>query len=1037
MIEKLPPKRLFTGQKISLILYLIAMLCFPGISFAQTNVSGTVKNNNGVALADVSVMIKSTSKGTTTNATGNFTLSASSKDVLVFSFTGYETQEIEVNSQTNLNIILENKNSSLDEIVVVGFGTQKKENLTGAVASINISKEAESRPITSLSASLSGLASGLYVNQGGGRPGGDGATLRVRGQGTLNNSNPLIIIDGVVGDMNLLNPQDVASVSVLKDAASAAIYGSRAANGVILVTTKQGKSGKAMVSYNTFFSSAKPSNVVKMVSNYADYMELVNEGFHNSDPNANPIFSKGMIDLWRSNENGDQLKYPNTDWTEDVFQTNLLQNHNLSFSGGSSTIRYFGSFGYLDNPGIIEKSGYQRYTARVNLEADVKPWLTLGANLNGVVAKTEIGTNILDDVFTFAAASTPGMVLRSPDGRYGSPNNTEDDPQSNNMLHRLNSQKGDIAQNRMSSRFYGHLRPLEGLSIEGSFNYVFDDKLRYQQPVFNDRWNFLTNTIATAGTGRSSVTNRNDKNYQYYMDGLVRYERTFIDRIKMNIMLGASQEYYKQPWFSASKLDLIDPDLSVIDAATLDASAGGNATDWTMQSYFGRLNLSLDNKYLFEANLRRDGTSRFAAGDSRWGMFPSFSAGWIISREDFYDVSWLPNLKVRASYGSLGNNAIGNYEYQAVYNASNYILNDALFVGFAQTALSNVGLTWESTYITNIGLDFDLFNYKLGGSIDVFNKQTKNILIDLPAPLVVGNASIPKQNAAEVQNRGIELNLNYRDALSGDFRYNVGGNFTFISNKVTKFKGGERSISGANLIQEGLPINSQYILQLDRIVQTKEDMAFVQNMIDKAPINPSTGQPYNPFAAYGRPAMGDLLYKDNNGDGLINDEDRTIIGHGTAPRISFGFQLGFDYKGFDFSMLMQGNAGLQVIWRDLYNTTGVRWGYQLNQEVVDGRWYDGRTDSKYPRLLNYTDNRNLVNSDFWLQNRSYMRVKNVQLGYTIPSAITQKAKIATLRGYVSLENYFTLTSYKGFDPEVGGTNYPTLKQILFGLNITF
>lgn len=1037
MIKKLHLKRQYKGLKISGLLYLIAMFCLPSLCFSQSKVSGTVKNNNGIALADVTIMIKNTTKGTTTNSTGNFSLSASPKDVLVFSFTGYETQEIVVNSQTNLNIILENTNSSLDEVVVVGFGTQKKENLTGAVASINISKEAESRPVTSLSASLSGLASGLYVNQGGGRPGGDGATLRVRGQGTLNNSNPLVIIDGVAGDMNLLNPQDVASVSVLKDAASASIYGSRAANGVILVTTKQGKSGKAIVSYNTFFSSAKPSHVVKMLSNYADYMELVNEGFRNSDPNAKPLFSDEKIELWRANENGDQLMYPNTDWTEDVFKTNLLQNHNLSFSGGSSVIRYFGSFGYLNNPGVIEKSGYQRYTARINLEADVKPWLTFGANLNGVVAKTEIGTNLLDDVFTFAAASTPGMVLRSPDGRYGSPNNTEDNPQSNNMLHRLNSQKGDIGQNRMSSRFYGKLRPLDGLSMEGSFNYVFNDELRYQQPVFNDRWNFLTNTIATAGTGRTSVTNRNDKDYQYYMDGIVRYERTLMEKIKMNVMLGASQEYFKQTWFSASKLDLVDPGLSVIDAATLDASAGGNATDWTMQSYFGRLNLSLDNKYLFEANLRRDGTSRFATGDSRWGMFPSFSAGWIISREDFYKVGWLPNLKLRASYGSLGNNAIGNYEYQAVYNSANYILNNALYVGFAQTALSNIGLTWESTYITNLGLDFDLFNYKLSGSIDVFNKLTKNILINLPAPLVVGNASIPKQNAAEVQNRGIELNLNYRDALGGGFKYNVGGNFTFIDNKVTKYKGGERTINGSNLIQEGLPINAQYILQADRIIQTKEDLAIVNSMIANAPINPATGLPYNPFAAYGRPAMGDLLYKDNNGDGLINDEDRVVIGHGTAPRISFGFQLGFDYKGFDFSMLMQGNAGLQVVWRDLYNTTGVRWGYQLNQEIADGRWFDGRTDAKYPRLLNYTDNRNLVNSDFWLQDRSYMRVKNVQLGYTIPATITQKAKIATLRGYVALENYFTFTSYKGFDPEVGGTDYPTLKQILFGFNITF
>lgn len=877
----------------------------------------------------------------------------------------------------------------------------------------------------------------MSVNQGTGRPGGDGATLRVRGQGTLNNSDPLVIIDGAVGNMNLLNPQDVETVSVLKDAASAAIYGSRAANGVILITTKKGRSGDFRVNYNTYFSSARPTHLISTVSNYADYMELVNEGFRNSDPNVSPTFSQAMIDLWRQNEGVDPLKYPNTNWTDEVFESKLQQDHNLSFSGGSENISFFGSFGYLDNPGVIEKSGQERYSARINLEAKLKPWLTLGTNLNGVVSKTDIGTNRLSDLFLYSAASTPGMVLRAPDGRYGSVNNPEDDPQANNVLEWLNREKGNIQRNRMTSRFYGKIQAMEGLSIEGSFNYSFNDLLRYQQPVFNDRWSFLSNSIVTSGTGRTSVTNRNDKDYQYNMDGVIRYDKTFVDHLQMNLMLGASQEYYKNAWFSASKLDLIDPSLSVIDAATVDASASGNANDWTMQSYFGRMNLSWDSKYLFEANLRRDGTSRFAAGPGRWGWFPSFSAGWRISQEDFYDIPWLNELKVRVSYGSLGNNAIGNYEYQAVYNAANYILNNGLFVGFAQTALSNTALTWESTYITNIGFDFGLFNNRLNGSLEVFDKTTKNILINLPAPLVVGNASIPKQNSAEVRNRGVELNLAYQNQTDGGLKYTIGGNFSFVDNKVTKYKGGERTIDGASLLQEGYAINTQYILKVDRLIQTEGDLKLVQDMIDNAPINPATGKPFNPFSAYGKPGMGDFLYQDLNGDGIINDEDRTTFGHGTAPRYSFGLNLGFEYKNFDFSTLLQANLGLQTIYRDLHHTTGVRWGYQINQEVADGRWYEGRTDATYPRLLNYTDNRNMVNSDFWLQDRSFVRVKNIQLGYTIPSSIAEKAKISSLRFYGSLENYFTFTSYSGFDPEVSGANYPTLKQAVFGLNVTF
>src|SRR5690606_29400987 len=369
--------------------------------------------------------------------------------------------------------------SDMNEVVVVGYGVQKKVNLTGSVASVDMSDVTASRPITSLSSGLSGLAAGLSVSQGNGRPGGDNSTLRIRGQGTLNNADPLVIIDGAVGNMNDINPQDVENISILKDAASAAIYGSRAANGVILITTKQGKEGSVRVNYNSYYSITQPTNLIKMVTNYADYMELINEGYRNTDPNSAQIFSQESIDLWRSNEGGDPLKYPNVDWTDEVFQSNVLQNHNLSFNGGTDKIRYFGSFGYLDNPGIIEKAGYQRYVARLNLEADLKPWLTLGMRLNGLNSKTDIGTNILDDVFTYAAASSPGMVLRAPDGRFGSVNNPEDDSQSNNVLHRLHSRKGAIEQNKMVTRFYGILRPIEGLTVEGYFNYTLDDEFRY------------------------------------------------------------------------------------------------------------------------------------------------------------------------------------------------------------------------------------------------------------------------------------------------------------------------------------------------------------------------------------------------------------------------------------------------------------------------------------------------------------------------------------------------------------------------------
>ena len=1016
----------------------------------QETIKGRIVDEQGNPIISATIQLKGTNIATKSDTEGNFELAGvPANSVLQVSSVGFAPKEVALQSNDFLEITLQSSSTDVAEVVVVGFGTQRKENLTGAVSSIQMSDVVGSRPITSLSSGLAGQAPGLSVTQGSGRPGADGGSLRVRGQGTLNNANPLVVIDGVVGDMNLINPQDVESISVLKDAASASIYGSRAANGVILITTKKGRNNDFKVIYNNYFSSQKPSNVMTMISNYADYMELVNEGYKNGDANAKPIFSQENIDLWRANENGDQLMYPNTDWVESLFQNKISQNHNLSFTGGSEKIKFFGSYGLLDNPGVVEQATYKRHTGRINLEADIKPWLTLGTNINGVVSKTMIGTNLINDVFLYAAASSPGMVLRAPDGRFGSPNNPEDDPQSNNILHRLYAQKGDINKNRFVSRFFAKLRPIKGLSIEGSYTYTYNDDFIYSQPVFNDRWNFLTNSVATAGTGRSSVTNQSVKTYRYYMDGIAKYENTAADsRLKYEVMVGASQEYLKDGWFAASKLDLIDPSLSVLNAATMDASASGNTTDWAMRSFFGRLNLSWDDKYLLEANLRTDGSSRFMSGKSRWGTFPSASVGWKISSEDFYDVSWMPTLKLRASYGSLGNNGtvddvffynggINNYEYQTLYSSANYILNNQLFVGFAQTGLSNSLLTWESTNVLNLGLDFDLLNYKLSGSVDIFDKTTNNILINLPAPMVVGDASIPRTNAAKVRNRGIETNLTYRDKIGENFNFNVGGNFTFIDNKVIKFKGDDRSISGANLLQEGYAINTQFILLHDRIIQSDADLQLVEDMINNAPVDPETNQQVNPFAAYGRPEKGDLLYVDSNNDGVINDEDRVAVGHGTAPRITYGFNLGFDYRGFDFNVFLQGSAGNKLVYTDLHYTPTVRWGYQLNQEIVDGRWTEGRTDATYPRLLPYTNTRNTLNSDFWLQNKSYMRIKNIQLGYTFPNELTQKIAVQNLRVFGSMENYWTFTKYKGFDPEVNGTNYPTMKQVVFGIGLTF
>lgn len=997
----------------------------------KVTITGIVKDALGPVVG-ANVVEKGTTNGTVTDMEGHFSLQVSSNAVLVVSYIGYIDQAIPVNGKTSFTVLLKEDSQALDEVVVVGYGTQKKVNMTGAVTSVDMSKMVDSRPITSLSAGLAGMAPGVSVTAGnGGRPGNDGATIRVRGQGTLNDSNPLVIIDGVEASMNNINPQDVESISVLKDAASSAIYGSRAANGVILITTRRGKSGEAKISYNGYVTMQKVANRIDLVSNYADYMELYNEGQLNSDLPA--IFSQEKIDEWRAAGNSDPVKYPNSDWQDALFQTGWMQNHTININGGSDKIHYYISGNYMNNPGIMENSGYERYSARVNLDAEVKDWFTIGVNAYGTRGKEELGllkTESNDNFYTYMQATTPGICYQAPDGRYGGVNNPEDDPQSssNNVLKMLNDVKGNRTTNNIVSRFYAQLRPSKGLTIEGSYTYAFSDQFLYQQPVFHDLWNLYDNTLQIAGTGVSKVINRNNKTVRNNMDGLVRYE-TEIDRLNIQATVGASQEAYRNNWFEASKENLTSSELTELNAATANATATGTYSNWAMRSFFGRVNLNWDEKYLLEANLRADASSRFAK-KYRWGYFPSFSLGWRMEQEAFMkDISWLNQLKIRASYGSLGNNAVGNYDYQLYYQASNYVLNNALQVGMAQRALSNAALTWETSYVTNFGVDFALFS-KLSGTVDAFVKNTKGILIELPAPLVHGNATVPKSNAAEVRNRGVELSLNWNDKI-GSVSYFVGGNFSYVKNKVTKFKGDEMSLNGTNMILEGEPINIQYVLSVDRIIQTEEDMAIVEAMEANNP---------DAFKQYKKPEYGDFLYKDVDGDGCITDNDKIKVGNGTNPTFTFGFNFGANWKGWDFSCILQGATGLKTYWSGLDGASywpQVRRGNQINKTIADGRWYPGRTDATYPRLLNYTDGRNRVASDFWVQDKSYLRVKNVQLGYTIPKHLSQKLLIDNFRLYVSIDNALTFTGYKGLDPEVSGTKYPTMRLTTFGLNLTF
>lgn len=1015
----------------------------------QKTVKGRILDALGEPIIGANVLVKGTVNGVITDVDGNFTLhNVVVGDVIQISYIGYLTKEVKVTDNlTELKVSLKEDAQALEEVVVVGYGSEKKVNLTGSVANVNIAELSESRPITDVSQGLAGMAAGVQVTSSSNKPGENTASIMIRGQGTLNNAAPLVIIDGVEGALSSVQPQDIESLSVLKDAASAAIYGSRAANGVILITTRGGKQGKVKVEYNGYLSWESVGKTFDLVSNYADYMELINEGLDNSDLPG--TYSTTAITEWRQNAGKDLLKYPNTNLMDAMFKTSLSNNHSIAVSGGSEKIRFYTSFGFLDNPGVMDNSGYKKSQARANLDADVASWLKLGINVNGYVASTEPGTDKMEDIFTYAAATSPGMIFRAPDGRFGATNNGEDDPQNanNNPLHRLYRTDGENQDRYIKARFYGTLNPLKGLTLTGSFNYMFRNKTSDSKPVFIEQWNFLNETVTSTGVGKTSMMNSDYKWNDYLMDVTATYQNK-VSKLDYSVMAGASQELFRYKWFKTTKQDLIDPGLGSLDGAVGAATSSGNTVEWVMRSYFGRIKLNWDNKYLVEANLRADGSSRFLKGN-RWGYFPSASAAWRISEEpflkDFAEKITLSNLKLRASYGMLGNNALrsknadieGNYDAQALYGASNYVLNNNVMTGLAMLAIPNAGLTWEKTKVFNAALDFSFLNNRLTGILEYFHKKTEDILIDLPAPLVNGNADIPRQNAGVVVNKGVEISLGWQDNIR-DFSYYVNGNVTFLKNKVTKFKGNESAITNANMIKEGYPINVQYGYIVDRIVQTDEDLAYVQQLIDNTPIDPSTGKPKKTFPS-NTPELGDLLYKDMNGDGVINDDDRRIIGNGATPKCTFGLNLGGAYKGFDFSVLLQGVTGVETYWLDNYFRPSVRHSYQLNQKIADGRWHEGITPgaAKYPRLLEFNDNRNTLISDFWVQNRSFLKIKNIQVGYSFTKTAFPSLPVERIRIYGSLENFFTFTKYDGLDPEVNGVDYPAMKQAVIGINLSF
>lgn len=931
--------------------------------------------------------------------------------------------------------------SQLDEVVVVGYATQKKADLTGAVSSIS-SRALSDRPLTNATNALAGLASGLTVtNSGGNTPGYESQSILVRGQGTLNNSAPLVVIDGMTGiALSDINPQDIESISVLKDAASSAIYGSRAANGVILVTTRQGAERAPRITYSGNVSFETVAKRLNLVTDYADFMEIQNAGLIANG--QAPRFSQGKIDEWRNDAGRNPTVYPNTDWQDHIYRNpSVVQNHNLSVTGGSKRVRYNLTFGYINNPGMIYYTDYERYQLRSNLDVNIKPWLSVGANIFGYIDKNNPSSENAaaggDVIFGSGAFNTvPGMTLYDPaTGLYGGIQNPEEENVSNfNPYRRQWFYKPEYPTKTKRSvvKLNARLTPVKGLTIQGSFAYNYWERNIEHHLTDRDLYRFTLDgpVLIREGTVRTYIRRYNYKNTYRSSEITAKYDFD-ISRLRTSVFAGMSQEYNKYDTDYYIKYDLVDPSLGAINAGMTNGSITGNYNEWAMRSYFGRINLNWDDRYLIEANLRADGSSKFAPG-KRWGYFPSVSAAWRISQEKFMAASssWLNQLKLRASYGSLGNNATTSYYmYQSLFATANYILNGNIAGGLAQTVLANPELTWEKTYMANIGLDFAMFNSRFSGTIDIYNKNTKGILISLPAPLEHGTSIVPNQNAGEVNNKGFEFDLRWNDRI-GKVSYNVGVNMGFVNNKVTRFQGDVSSINGVYKTQEGKPINQLYVITVDRIVRDQSDLDYVQSLVDRNP---------DYFATYQRPELGDFLYRDANGDGKLDTNDRVEIGHGNVPRITYGANLGASWNNFDFSVLFQGVADYKVY----YNNQAFRFvtvmGQSLIKDITDNSWTpENPYNSKYPLLRNNANGKNNIASDAFVHNAAYFRCKNIQLGYTIPRDVTRKFFVENLKVYASIDNLFTITDFPGLDPEVGANvGYPSVRQYSIGLNISF
>ncbi|RGM87407.1 TonB-dependent receptor [Phocaeicola plebeius] len=1025
-------------MRSTLTLLCLMFLCTLNAVAQQLNVTGNVKDALGEYIIGASVLVKGTTNGTITDIDGNFSVSGVEKgSVLEISYIGYVSQSITINDEKPLLIILKEDSETLEEVVVVGYGVQKKANLTGAVTSMKSDELLKSRAANATTA-LVGQMPGLISKQASGEPGADDASIFIRGIATFQgDASPAYIIDGIErtsADFARMDPNDIESINVLKDAASAAIFGMRGANGVIVITTKRGTDGKASIKYSGSVSIQSPTKLPEFANSY-DYARLANQYF------GSEIYSAEAIQKYK--DGSDPELYPNTNWYDEMLTKNAIQNqHNISISGGNEKIRYYVSGGFLNQGGLWEDLNYKRYNLRSNIDAQITKTTRLGVDVSGRLEKS-LNSGSSYTIFKELVRNTPVLLCRYPDGTFAFPDATHPNIVAANQPGGSYS-KGETFVVDARVELEQELDFItEGLSAKGVMSYSRNNYTNKAWSVSPYVYSKDANNeyVLNPRTSPSLNLTQNQTNYQEYQLQ-VNYNRSFgLHNVTAMAMVLARKGFSSTSCMFRNSFD--SEILDQINAGNTDGQTMNAVDSETARaSYMARVNYNYASKYLVEFNIRRDGSENFAP-DKRWGIFASASLGWVISEEPFFESlkNTINFLKIRGSYGTLGNDNTGGVSfpfysrfelYQGAVasngfmnNLGDYAFGDLVTKGLVPGAIANSLATWEKSNKANIALDATLFN-NLNFTVDLFTERRTNILTQRTAEVPSSfGGTLPLENIGIVNNKGIDLSLNYHNSI-GKVNYSVGGNFTFARNKIVEMA--EAEGTSEYMRQTGRPINGYYGYKTDGIFQSQEE-------IDSYAKQEVAGVGYET-------QIGDIKYVDVDGNGVVNSDDMTYLGYGNIPEIIYGINGSLNWKNFDFSFLMQGAANAQV-----YLKGGIILPYfnqgNLPQFWVNEAWTEENPSNRYPRLAESVHNfptTDVPGVQTYLYNASYLRLKNIEVGYTFPTSWLSRIGVTNARVYVNAQNLFTISNVPQIDPEnteQEGWTYPQMKSFNFGLSLQF